>query len=128
MKVGTETEQNDAWHAVRGRVCGVCLDSLDDGTCGLDRPTSCVLQHSLDAVVRAVRLPPGGQMNEIVASLESGVCGLCPDGPDASECARRARADCALWLYLPLIVGVLRPSPPTPAPAGSRPKLADPAV
>jgi hypothetical protein len=114
---------------LRDRVCVLCLDSRDEGECGLAPGRECPLDRQAVAVGRTIRTTPGGRLEDVVVALEGAVCGQCQDGPSSTSCEHRRRGECALWLYLPLVVAALRRSEGAPTTARApRAGVADPAA
>jgi hypothetical protein len=92
--------------AIRRRVCAVCLDSKDDGSCGLSGGRTCAIDEHLPRVVHALLAVRSGRMDEYVAALEAEICSRCRMG-DAGSCALRDEGECGLSLYLPLVVDAI---------------------
>ena len=90
------------WEAIQGRVCRACLDQANDGTCGLTHRV-CALELHLPALVDALVAVRSDRMDDYVAAVEAQVCSHCAEGA-AGECRLRARAECALHSFLPLVV------------------------
>ena len=91
------------WDAIRRRVCGVCLDQADDGSCGLTRRV-CALEKHLPALVGALVEVRSDRMDDYVSAIESQVCSHCPDQDAQGQCRLRDAARCALHSYLSLVV------------------------
>lgn len=92
--------------AIRSRVCSVCLDRRDDGSCGLSHRT-CAIESHLPRVVEAILSIESDRMDEYVAAIEAEVCARCASGP-AVSCGYREHADCALDTYLYLVVAAVQ--------------------
>ena len=88
--------------AIQKRVCSVCLDQRDDGSCGLSH-RSCAIEAHLPRIVEAVAAIESDRMDEYVAAIEAEVCAHCEDGP-GPVCRLRERGECALDTYLYLVV------------------------
>jgi hypothetical protein len=93
--------------ALRKRVCAVCLDSRDDRSCGLAAGRTCVVEEQLPRLVDVLLEVHSGRMDEYAAALESGICSRCAGQDDEGACRLRDRGECALAVYLPLIVDVI---------------------
>jgi hypothetical protein len=91
--------------AVRRRVCTVCLDRRDDGSCGLSHRT-CAIEAHLPHVGEAVLKIESARMDEYVAAIETQICGRCESGP-AERCGHREKGECALDTYLYLVVAAV---------------------
>jgi hypothetical protein len=89
--------------AIQRRVCRVCLDQADDGTCGLMHRT-CAVERHLPALVDAVCAVRSDRMDEYVAAIEAQVCTPCPEHGPGGECRLRDSAKCSLYSFLPLVV------------------------
>jgi hypothetical protein len=88
--------------AIRRRVCSVCLDQADDGSCGLSGRV-CALERHLPALVDALAGIRSERMADYVAAIEAQVCGRCEQDPSGA-CRVRDGAGCALYSYLSLVV------------------------
>jgi hypothetical protein len=93
--------------ALRKRVCAVCLDSRDDGSCGLASGRLCALEEHLPKLIDVLRRVKSGRMDEYAAALEAEVCSRCSKQDEHGDCRLRNRGECALALYLPIIVDVI---------------------
>jgi hypothetical protein len=93
--------------ALRKRVCAVCLDSRDDHSCGLAAGRVCALEEHLPTLVDVLLKVHSGRMDEYATVLESEICSRCARQDDEGRCRLRDRGECALALYLPIIVDVI---------------------
>jgi hypothetical protein len=96
--------------ALRRRVCAVCLDSKDDGSCGLDRGRTCALDRHGPRLIDAMLKVRSRRMDEYFAALEAEICGSCQEQDAQGNCGLRNEGRCALALYLPLIVDAIEES------------------
>jgi len=90
--------------AIRARVCSVCLDRADDGSCHLAGGRLCALETHLPRLIEAVLAVRSDRMDEYVDAVKSQVCGACSGRDPDDHCPFRGVAECALWTYLPLVV------------------------
>jgi hypothetical protein len=89
--------------AILQRVCRVCLDQRDDGSCGLTG-RECAIEGHLPALVEALVAVESDRLEDYEAAVRGQVCTTC-DVPDATgRCALREHGDCALSAYLALVV------------------------
>jgi hypothetical protein len=93
--------------AIQRRVCTVCMDQKDDGSCGL-HGRLCAIEKHLPGVVEAVSAIDSDRMDDYVAALESQVCGQCSEQDTALRCALREKGDCSLHAYLSLVVDAIQ--------------------
>jgi hypothetical protein len=93
--------------AIQRRVCTVCLDQKDDGSCGL-RGRTCAIEQHLPGVVQVVSAIDSDHMDDYVTALESQVCGQCPQQDDSGHCGLREKGECALHAYLSLVVDAIQ--------------------
>jgi hypothetical protein len=93
--------------ALHRRVRAVCLDSRDDGSCGLAPGRTCALDEHLPRLVDALLPVRSGSMDEYAAVLESEICSLCASQDAEGACPLRNRGECALAVYLPIVVDVI---------------------
>ena len=89
--------------AIQRRVCRVCLDQADDGSCGLTHRT-CAVETHLPALVEALIAVQSDRMDEYVAAIEAQVCGPCSEHDPGGACRLRDRGECSLYSFLPLVV------------------------
>jgi hypothetical protein len=90
--------------ALRRRVCAVCLDGADNGSCALAASVSCAIEGHLPQLIEAVRDVREGRAEGHASAIESRVCGRCPQREPGGRCAMRQDGSCAIAAYLPLIV------------------------
>jgi hypothetical protein len=93
--------------AIQRRVCHVCLDQKDDGSCGL-RGRACAIEKHLPDVVRVVTAIDSDHMDDYVAALESQVCGHCAQQDTSGHCGLREKGERALHSYLSLVVDAIQ--------------------
>jgi hypothetical protein len=93
--------------AIRQRVCAVCLDSADDGSCGFTKDRVCAIERHLPLLVDTLVSVKSGRMDEYVAALESQICGNCREQDADARCRLRDHRECALAMYLPLVVDAI---------------------
>jgi len=92
------------WDAIRSRVCSVCLDQANDGTCGLGRRRVCAIETHLPRLVEVLSSIDSPRMDEYVAAIEAEICGHCAQQDAEGACELRDEGQCALYTYLPLLV------------------------
>jgi hypothetical protein len=90
--------------AIRRRVCAVCLDGADDGSCGLPGMRSCAIEALLPRLVDTVLDVRATHHDAYAAAIEARVCSHCPDRDVLGQCRLRRDGRCALAVYVPLIV------------------------
>jgi hypothetical protein len=93
--------------AIRRRVCAVCLDSADDGSCRLSGVWTCVIDSHLRQLLEAVEDVRSGRERTVEAAVERRVCRVCRERGAGPSCQPRENGRCALVAYLPLIVRAL---------------------
>lgn len=93
--------------ALQRRVCAVCLDRRDDGSCGLDRGRTCALDRHGRRLIDAMLEVRSSRMDEYYAALDAEICSRCHEQDDKGNCRLRNEGRCALALYLPLIVDAI---------------------
>jgi hypothetical protein len=92
------------WEALQASVCAVCLDRRDDGGCGLPRGQVCAMKRHLPLILDVVHSVDSAHMDEYVDAVQDHVCRRCPEQDASGRCAKREKASCALYTYLPLVV------------------------
>lgn len=104
---GTPDERYQAFlSAIRHRVCSVCLDGRDDGTCGLSGRV-CAVESHLPGLVEALVRVRSNRMDEYVEALRAQVCSRCDNQDARGRCKLREAGDCALDAYLSLVVDAI---------------------
>jgi len=101
---GVDDTYRDYREALRRRVCAVCLDSKDDGACGLASPADCAVEQHLPRIVEAVLDVRARRDDAYAAAIEARVCSHCSERDGLGLCQLRRDGRCALAVYLPLIV------------------------
>ena len=89
---------------VRRKICGVCSDRTEDGSCGLDQPASCALFRLFPQVAQAIQSVDSSEIRDYVAAIRSRVCSICIEQTPEGSCEMRRQVECALDAYLVLIV------------------------
>jgi hypothetical protein len=90
--------------AIRRRVCSVCLDGAEDGTCRLVGEPRCAIDQNLPQLVEAIYDVRAGRESGYAAAVEARVCRHCPRHDPEEGCSLRPDGSCALAAYLPLVV------------------------
>jgi hypothetical protein len=91
--------------AVRRRVCAVCLDGGEDGTCRLSSGPGCAVEELLGALVAAVHDVRAGRATAYATAVEARVCSQCRRADvHGGVCRLRQDGRCAVVVYLPLLV------------------------
>lgn len=103
-EVSREEQYQAYMDAIRRRVCSVCLDQRDDGTCGLTRGRDCGIEVHLPKVVEAILSIESDRMDEYADAISAQVCSRCPNQELQGYCPFRDRGECALSTYLSLVV------------------------
>jgi hypothetical protein len=93
--------------ALRRRVCAVCLDSRDDGSCGLDHGRTCALDRHGPRLIDAMLKVRSTRMDEYYAALDAEICSRCHEQDAQGVCRLRNEGACALAVYLPMIVDAI---------------------
>ena len=107
MNVPQSAEYLLYWNAIQRRVCAVCLDVADDGSCGLRRERTCALPDQLPTIVEAIVAVSSDHMDDYVTAIERAVCARCAEQDAGGRCDRRAAGNCGLYTYLPLVVDAI---------------------
>ena len=90
--------------AIRRRVCAVCLDSANDGSCRLSGERTCAIDEHLPRVLGAIRDVQERRGDSYASAVEARVCRHCAARDARGGCALRQGGRCALDVYLPLVV------------------------
>jgi len=103
------------WAALQRRVCSLCLDVRDDGSCSLSG--ACALESHRGPLLQAIAEAPRDSAPALRAAIERRVCAVCVQGSDAGACARHGRGECAVLSLLPLVLeAVAEAGPPREPP------------
>jgi hypothetical protein len=95
------------WEALRRRVCSVCLDRRDDGTCGRGGEIGCALEEQLERVASVLSASRGQPLEERARAVEAQVCRHCSGPDNGGPCRLGERGECAVRAYLPLVARVV---------------------
>ncbi len=102
--VGSEQGDRAYREAIRRRVCAVCLDGADDGTCALAGPPACAIEEHLGRIVDAILDVRSRHDDAYAAAVEARVCTHCAQRDDLGLCRLRRDGRCTVSVYLPLVV------------------------
>jgi hypothetical protein len=101
------TERERAYlEAIRARVCHVCLDQRDDGSCGLTQRT-CAIEGHLPRLAAVLAGIDSRQMDAYDTAVRAEICPSCSQQDAEGHCAIREAGDCALLTYLPLVLDAI---------------------
>jgi hypothetical protein len=89
---------------VRNRICGVCTDRKNDGTCGLEDPGQCALFRLFPQVAEAIQSTDSEHLDDYIDAIRRHVCTVCEAQDRDGSCAARQQVQCALDAYLLLVV------------------------
>jgi hypothetical protein len=92
---------------LRARICSVCSDRLEDGSCGLEKPADCALFRMLPETARAIQSTDSDDIRDYVRAIRDNVCVVCHSRLPDGSCETREQVRCALDAYLVLIVGAI---------------------
>jgi hypothetical protein len=90
--------------AIRRRVCAICLDGADDGSCALVFPPACAIDEHLPRLVEAILDVRRRRDDAYAAAVEARVCSHCTHRDGLGLCGLRRDGRCAVSVYLPLVV------------------------
>lgn len=103
------------WAALQRRVCSLCLDVRDDGSCSLEG--GCALESHRGPLLRAIAQAPRDSLPALRAAIERHVCAVCVQHTEAGVCARQGRGECAVTSLLPLVLEAVAQATGTAEPA-----------
>jgi hypothetical protein len=92
--------------ALKQRVCGVCFERNDDGTCGLPKGRVCALEAHLPEIVRAVEDVESLDLSPYVEKIRAQVCPNCNED-EHGHCVFRESFDCSVDNFLYLVVDTI---------------------
>jgi hypothetical protein len=92
---------------LRARICSVCSDRREDGSCGLEEPKDCAIFRYLPEVARAIQATQSDDIEDYVRAIRSQVCSTCYQQAADGSCEMRQQVRCALDAYLILIVDAI---------------------
>lgn len=92
--------------ALKERVCGICFDRNDDGTCGLPEGRVCGIEAHLPDIVRAVEAEHSFDLTPYVESIRTKVCPNCSQD-ESGRCVFRESFDCAVDNFLYVVVDTI---------------------
>jgi hypothetical protein len=99
------------WQAVEPKVCEKCIDGDRAGNCLLGAREECGLKRFFPRVVGAVLRVQSATMGPYIEAVRKDVCACCPHQATDGTCPLRARLDCGLDRYLPLVVEAVEAIP-----------------
>jgi len=92
--------------ALKERVCGICFDRNDDGTCALPKGRICAIEAHLPGIVTAIEAVESFDLAPYVESIRTQVCPNCSQDKNG-HCAFRENFDCSVDNFLYLVVDVI---------------------
>lgn len=92
--------------ALKARVCGVCFERNDDGTCGLPEGRVCAIEAHLPEIVKAVEDVESVNLAPYVDSIRTQVCPHCSQDA-GGRCVFRDNFDCSVDSFLMLVVDAI---------------------
>ena len=92
---------------LRARICRVCSDRREDGSCGLEKPADCAIFRYLPEVTRAIQTTESTEVGDYLRAIRSQVCSICPQQAADGSGGLREQVRCALDAYLILIVDAI---------------------
>ena len=102
--VGSEQKYRAYREAIRRRVCAICLDGADDGTCALAGRPACAIDEHLGPLVDAILDVRSRHDDAYAAAVEARVCSHCTHRDGLGLCHLRRDGRCTVSVYLPLVV------------------------
>ncbi len=93
--------------AVLERVCAVCADRRDDGSCGLDTNLECAIRKHLPRIIESLDGTHSEHLVDYVTPIRSGICSICESENADGSCDVRERVDCPLDRYLSLVIDAI---------------------
>jgi hypothetical protein len=90
--------------AIRRRVCAICLDGAENGTCGLSGPIPCGIDEHIPRLVDAILEVRSRQDDAYAAAVEAKVCSRCSQRDGLGLCRLRRDGHCTVSVYLPLVI------------------------
>lgn len=103
-----EDKYRDYREAIRRRVCAICLDGADDGSCGLGGAVTCAIDEHLPRVVDVVVDVGERRESAYAAAIEARVCSHCIHRDALGLCHLRRDGRCTIAVYLPLVVEAIQ--------------------
>lgn len=103
MRPANDARNHEYLEAIRRRVCAVCLDGRDDGSCGLTGRV-CAVESHLPQLVEALSSVESAHIEDYEAAMRARVCSSCRHQDPAGVCRLRDKGDCALDAYLMLVL------------------------
>ena len=92
---------------VRDRICRVCSDRRQDGSCGLEEPETCALFRLFPQVARAIQTTHSDDIRDYVRAIREQVCTICQQQALDGTCKTREQVACALDAYLLLVIDAI---------------------
>jgi hypothetical protein len=92
---------------VRNRICSVCTDRTNEGTCGLEEPSKCALFRLFPQVAHAIQSVRSDDIQLYIDAIRREVCSVCADQARDGSCETRQSVACALDAYLLLVVDAI---------------------
>ena len=99
---------DEYWESISERVFAHCLDEKDGaGNVRLTAEAQCTIKRFLPEIVQIVKNIESDRLDPYIDALRQTICTKCEYIKADGSCEQRARADCCLDRYFPLIVEAL---------------------
>jgi hypothetical protein len=92
--------------ALKERVCSVCFERNDDGTCSLPDGRPCAIEAHLPEMVKAIEAVHSVDLSPYLDSLRAEVCPNCSQDA-GGHCVFRESFDCSVDNLLYLVVDTI---------------------
>jgi hypothetical protein len=88
---------------VKARVCSLCSQSNEDGSCSLSGTQKCTVERHLPRIVEVANTVQGNDAAEYIGAFRMHVCKDCRENGEHS-CTDRDSDACGLDTYFPLVL------------------------
>ena len=92
---------------VRNRICRVCTERTTEGQCGLESPSHCALFRLFPQVAQAIQSVKSDDIHQYIEAIRRNVCSVCQEQARDGSCEVRQQVQCALDVYLLLVVDAI---------------------
>lgn len=99
-----EAPMNPFWESVRMTVCRKCIDGDNNGNCRLPGNERCMLEVHFSPLLEMLSEIRSHSMEPYVSALRTTICPQCEHMSADGSCHKRAKLECALDRYYPLII------------------------
>ena len=96
------------YKAVENKICKMCIDAKDDGTCTLTEEEKCAVKIFLPEIIKLVHESNSDNFDHLYKKLKDEVCIDCKARNEEGFCYLKDDSNCSLDRYFTTIVETIK--------------------